>query len=468
MVKALARTRPAAAAVRHTFPAVIMGRRESERATLAGLLLAIDADPGGAADVLGRLSPAMFTDTICAEIMHAVQAAVQSERPGIASVAACIRRNAHAAGTDYSEATSAVAELLEMFVGPDPLVAAGLAAEEVAEVYRRRSALDAMDDARRALIQCTSGDDLAEIVERLEALRDVGNQAATAAGLVDVLDAWAKHEAEPVVRTMFGPIDDRFGGGLPVGITGIAARPSHGKSALAMQLTLGSLLADPTATAVWFRGEMTNPQLASRMAAVWSAMRGEPLPAITARDARRRTKAARQVAVDLAETISNRLTVVDPPLLPATLERELVRRKPTLAVVDYLQRCEAPGLADRRAEIEYVTRLLSRLATANNVAVIVVSSIAKGTQVGSGIGSLGKESNVLDYDAHAFLTLWGDDERKSDDPREIQMRIEKSRDGGEGSVTLQFSGSSQFFTVDPKDEPPAFDEFSRFAPEVVL
>jgi replicative DNA helicase len=468
MIRALRQTRPGAAAVKDTSPAVGLARLNSERATLAGLLLAIDADPAGAAEVSGRLSPAMFTGTINCEIMHAVQAAIRSERPGIAAVAASIRRNAEQAGTDYAEATAALTDILEMFVGPDPIAAAALAADEVAEVYRRRLALDAVEDARQALIEGTAADDVSPIIQRLEALRDVGNQAATSAGLVDVLDAWAKHEAEPVVRTMFGPIDDRFGGGLPVGITGIAAKPSHGKSALAMQLTLGALLANPTATAVWFRGEMTNPQLASRMAAVWSAMRGETLPAITARDARRRTNAARQVAVDLAQTIGNRLTIVEPPLSPATLEREIVRRKPTLAVVDYLQRCEAPGLADRRAEIEHVTRLLSRLATANNVAVIVVSSIAKGTQLGSGIGSLGKESNVLDYDAHAFLTLWGDDERKSDDPREIQMRIEKSRDGGEGTVTLQFSGSAQFFTVDPKDEPPVFDEFSRFAPEVVL
>jgi replicative DNA helicase len=201
------------------------------------------------------------------------------------------------------------------------------------------------------------------------------------------------------------------------------------------------------------------------MVAAWSAMRPDEVDAATARDARRRTQAARKVAIDLAETIGDRLTIVEPPLSAATLEREIVKRKPTLAVVDYLQRCEAPGLADRRVEIEYVTRLLSRLATANNLAIIIVSSIAGARTEGTGIGSLGKESNVLDYDAHAFLTLWGDDQRKSDDPREIRMRIEKSRDGGEGTVTLRFSGSSQFFAA---DEVPAFDEFNRFAPEATL
>jgi replicative DNA helicase len=308
---------------------------------------------------------------------------------------------------------------------------------------------------------------VAPTVDRLQAITTAANQPAAkpTAGLLAVLDQWAKNDAEPVVRTLFSPIDDRFGGGLPIGITGIAAKPSHGKSALAMQLTLGALLADPKATAVWFRGEMTNAQLAARMVAAWSAMRPDEVDAATARDARRRTQAARKVAIDLAETIGDRLTIVEPPLSAATLEREIVKRKPTLAVVDYLQRCEAPGLADRRVEIEYVTRLLSRLATANNLAIIIVSSIAGARTEGTGIGSLGKESNVLDYDAHAFLTLWGDDQRKSDDPREIRMRIEKSRDGGEGTVTLRFSGSSQFFAA---DEVPAFDEFNRFAPEATL
>ena len=465
---ALTQTRRRPAVVPLPQAAVSLERPESERAALAAMLLGLDAAPAATGTVADLLMPAMFTDPVHAGVMYAIKAALQSDKPGIATVAAALRRHAQAAGTDYAEATGVVADLFEMFVGSDPITAAKLAAEEVLEVYRRRSAIDAIDDARLALVQGAGLAEVEAVAKRLEAILQPSHGPATSTGLVDLLDDWAKRDAEPVIRTLFAPVDDRMGGGLPVGITGIAARPSQGKSALALQLTLGALLADSNATAIWFRGEMTNAQLACRMAAVWSAIRGEPLQPVTRKDGKRRTKAARQAAIDLAEIVGNRFAIVEPPLCPATFEREITARKPTLAVIDYLQRCQAPGMADRRTEIEHVVRELSRLSAAHNVATIVVSSMAGGRQVGTGIGALAKESNQLDYDAHAFLTLWGEDSQKELDPREVQLRIEKSRDGGEGAVTLHFSGSGQFFSVDPKSEAPAFEEFSRYAPGGVL
>jgi replicative DNA helicase len=449
---------------RDPFDTTGLERPESEKAVLAAMLVAINTQPAKVAEAAAGLEPAMFADQLHRDIMHAIQVALQAERPGIAEVTAATRRLADAGPDYHAVTTAAITDLLGTFVGHDPIRSAQLAGQEVREAYARREAILAMQDAVQAVQTVGGPDDLAAVLERLDAIRAAHAPATRAAGLLAILDQWARNEKEQVVKTGFSVVDDRFGGGLPIGVTGIAAKPGQGKSALALQLTLGALLADPAATAIWFRGEMTNDKLASRMVAVWSAMRGARVPAATARDARRRSKSARQVAVDLAQTIGERLAIVDPPLTPATIEREIMRRKPTLAVVDYLQLCEVMGKADRRAEVDYMTRLLARLATTHNMAIVAVSAVAKGTHEGSGIGSVSKESNQLDYDVDAYLTLWGDDDRSAD-PREIRMKVEKGRDGGEGAVSLQFSGSGQYFTSSDVDgHAETFDEFANFAP----
>ena len=288
-----------------------------------------------------------------------------------------------------------------------------------------------------------------------------------AAGLTQVLDQWARAEQEPVVRTMFGPLDRRLGGGLAIGLTGIAAKPGVGKSALGCQLVLGSLFADRQARAIWFRGEMTNSLVASKMVAIWSVLRGEAVPPATFKDCLRRKKSARAVAVDMAGALGDRLVVVDPPLAPERIEQEIARGRPKLAVIDYLQLCEAGGRQDRRGEIEHVTRSLARMATRYGVAVVVISAIAGNKNETTGIGSLAKDSNLLDYDVHTFLTLWGDEKDKDADPREIRLKIEKSRTGVPGDVALHFSGSGQFFSPadsELADDPTFYAEFADFDP----
>jgi hypothetical protein len=449
-----------------------LDRPVAERAALAGMLLSIDTEPARVAMIAAGLEVRMFADPIHAEIMAGIQAALADDRPGIAAVHAAIRRRAADDGPQDRTAGQLLAGLTEEWVGPDACHAAELAAAEVREAHGRRlAALALVDGLERLQAGHAGAVDLTTITERLgEASGLISPAGRGSAGLIEILDQWAKAEREPVVRTMFGPLDRRLGGGLPIGLTGIAARPGIGKSALACQLTLGTLLADRQARALWFRGEMTNSLLAGKIVAIWSSIRGAAVPAATFGDCLRRSKAARAVAADMGNTIGDRLVVVDPPLTPERMEREIARVRPQLAVVDYLQLCEADGRQDRRGEIEHVTRSLARMATNYGVAVVVVSAIAGTKNEGTGIGALAKESNLLDYDVHTFLTLWGDDKDKGADPREIRMKIEKSRTGVPGDVALYFSGSGQVFTpadAELADDPTFYAEFADFDPGAI-
>jgi replicative DNA helicase len=447
-------------------------RPAAERAALAAMAVAIDAEPTRVAEIAAGLEVGMFADPARAGIMAAIKAALREDRPGVAAVAAAIRRQEADDGLDDHRGGQLLADLLEQWVGPDACHAAELAAAEIREAHGRRlAALALVDGLERIKAGHAAAADLTTISEQLGQARGLIEPVGRgAAGLIEILEQWARAEREPVVRTMFGPLDRRLHGGLPVGLTGIAARPGVGKSALAGQLTLGALLADREARALWFRGEMTNSLLAGKVVAIWSSLRGEAVPAATFHDCLRRSKTARAVATDMANTLGDRLVVVDPPLTPERMEQEIARVRPQLAVVDYLQLCEATGRQDRRGEIEHVTRTLARAATKYGTAIVVVSAIASTKNEGTGIGALAKESNLLDYDVHTFLTLWGDDKDKSADPREIRMKIEKSRTGVPGDVALYFSGSGQFFSpadAELADDPTFYSEFADYDPQAL-
>ena len=106
--------------------------------------------------------------------------------------------------------------------------------------------------------------------------------------LADALDEWEQHEVAPTIVTGFQALDSLAAGELPGGlalgtITVLLGPPAAGKSALALQLTVGALLADEDVKAAWCLGEMTRQALATRAIAVGSVLIGDGSP-VTAKD----------------------------------------------------------------------------------------------------------------------------------------------------------------------------------------
>ena len=213
---------------------------------------------------------------------------------------------------------------------------------------------------------------------------------------------------------------------------------------------------------LWFRGEMTDDLLFSKLLPCWSKMRPETLAPITLRDALHRSPESKPVYLDLASVVGGRFVTVDPPLTASTIEHHVDQRRPSLVVIDYLQLCESPGFKDRRAELDHMVSRLSMLATRQDVPVLIVSAVANGTDKDSEIGALTKESNRLDYDAHTFISLWNDGPTDHN-PRKVLMRINASRSGQQRDEDLWFHGRHQFFQA-----ASTYAEFDDFAPTVQL
>lgn len=287
---------------------------------------------------------------------------------------------------------------------------------------------------------------------------DVREPAPLPPTVAAVLDEWANEIAQPVIETGCAWLDRALGGGLPVGLTAIASPPGIGKSALCLQMCLGALVISDELRALWCRGEMTTGLFGARAAAHWSSTRDD-LPTATMRDALRRTRSARSAAESLTREIGCRLFVTPPPLNIDAIELAANSTNAGLMVVDYLQLVAGSIEADRRQEVEEVVRRLASLATSRNMAVICVSNISKATSKDSRIGALSRESNLLDFAADTFLTLWSEDCQQPGEPRDVLLKIAKCRTAPTGEVRLVFDGGTQRFDA---KEPTAYEEFASF------
>lgn len=403
-------------------------------------------------DEAAELDPVAFTDPDARLAFLAIREVCGRDEPSMAEVLAEIRRRPGGGDFDPLPLRQAVAD---QAVASERHFRDTVAA--VREGYEQQLYLDALADAGAAGIDADSRREFVQRIGKLGA-SSLRHEAEDDTDALAVAQRWAEASEERLVRTGFPTLDNRFGGGLPTGITAICAMPGAGKSALSAMLMLGALEHDRSLRAVWFRGEMTDDLLWARFLATWSAMRSPAVPKITRREASKRTQSARKVNADLANAVGGRLAIIGAPLSAERLAAGIERHRPGIVVVDYLQRTSAAGFQDKRSELDHVLSVVGDLTTKLDIATIVVSSMSKGTNGSADIGGMTKESNRLDFDAHTYLALWTDKKERDRDPRPVHLEIAKGRTGGEGAVDLWFSGSGMHFT------PQANERFEDDAP----
>ena len=174
---------------------------------------------------------------------------------------------------------------------------------------------------------------------------------------------------------------DRMTAGLqPSDLIILAARPSMGKTALAMNIARNAAIQHKIGVAV-FSLEMSEEQLALRMLCSESRVNSQDLRTgfIKDRDWPKLTKAAG----DLSEA---RIFIDDTPAITVLEMRAKSRRLKTehdigLIVVDYLQLMQGRRSAERREqEISEISRALKAMAKELHVPVIALSQLNRGLE----------------------------------------------------------------------------------------
>jgi replicative DNA helicase len=322
--------------------------------------------------------------------------------------------------------------------------------------YARR----AVDRFGRWTIEQLEGELLRIAVARCAAEPEPEAPAPT---LAEALNEWRAHERVPVICTGFAPLDSlaagELPGGLPLGqLVILVGQPSTGKSALALQATIGSLLGDPDLRAVWGLGEMSLEALARRSIAVGSALLG--MPAVPMRAAGRRTADAQAVADELQRQLGGRLVIVPPTLTVDRIEAAVAASGARLAIVDYLQLCRHSGAVDSRHEAEAVLAGLRGMAITHGCATILISSTARANDAKARIGSLVRGTAQGDYDADIALVGDAEEDADANGLRAVRWRCAKHRHGAARDLLTLFDGSLQVFTDAEAAAPdPAFTDF---------
>lgn len=275
--------------------------------------------------------------------------------------------------------------------------------------------------------------------------------------LTDAIDAWLKQEETPVIPTGIPCVDRLFDGGLPLGqMTAVAAAPGLGKSALALQLVVDCLERNPSMIAVWCLGEMTRAALAARAVTSFGGRENS----LSLQDVIAKRGDSRRLGVELSNRIGDRLKLVEAPLLIDKIESCVIKDKPSLLVIDYLQLVRASRhFQDKTGEINECLLKLRELTTTRNIATLLVTNIAKGCDANTEIGNIGKGSNQIDYDCDNFLFGHRKGEVGQGGELLIEWKCKKLRQGQMSDIELWFYGQYQRF-----DDVEAVAPIPDFAP----
>lgn len=277
--------------------------------------------------------------------------------------------------------------------------------------------------------------------------------------LVDRLNALADGAKAPGIRTRIPTLDMLLGGGLKEGKQIVlAARPSVGKSALAMELAYA--VASQGFAAAFMSQEMEAYELVDRLTARIGAIDLDGMSTGKLSDSEWSclTDALEQyLAMPLHIDDQPGLSLSDIQAKARKLKRE---HDIKLLVIDYLQLCApSDAKASRHHQIEEISRGLKVLAKQLGLTTLILSQLSREVEKRPGgrptLADL-KESGAIEEDADTVILLSADGQRENGDIV-VHAELAKNRGGKNGFVKLAFTGRHQRFVetvADARDQSP--------------
>lgn len=240
----------------------------------------------------------------------------------------------------------------------------------------------------------------------------------------------------------------------------LAARPSMGKTAFALNLGLNAATIFDKTVAI-FSLEMPSEQLVKRMLSSKGAVQGSKLKNgyLDNRDWNNLYDAAQelqQAKIFLDDSSTIRMSDIFSKCRKLKSEHGL-----DIVIIDYLQLISGGKKTEsRQQEVSEISRSLKQLARELEVPVIALSQLSRKTEQRPGedkrpILSDLRESGSIEQDADLVMFLHSADYYKKDKPeiRSMQVIVAKHRNGAVGDVDLTFEpGISTFFNAAKKGE----------------
>lgn len=314
------------------------------------------------------------------------------------------------------------------------------ASEQIAEMAYDE-ALDADDVVDRAE-QLVLGVSESRIHLDLRPIRDL---------MKDVIDTIGFHSRNQDkvmgVPTGFGLLDRMLGGLQRSDLIILAARPSMGKSSLALNIAQNAAMHHGQRVAI-FSLEMSSEQLVQRLLSTQTGIDSHRLR-LGAVDDDQEWSTLLAAANELSQA---EIYIDDTPAASITEIRTKARRlfnesSIDLILIDYMQLMSGAAGGgrneNRQQEISYISRSLKTLARELNVPVIALSQLSRAVESRADkrpmLSDL-RESGSIEQDADVVLFIYRDDYYDENSERQniADILVAKHRHGATGSVSLYF------------------------------
>ena len=332
------------------------------------------------------------------------------------------------------------------------------AAEYISELgYNEKEDLDeVLDKAEKKVYEVTESPTLHKFI----ALRETLGEAW------DRLDKLHKSKDElRGVRTGFKSLDDMLAGFQKSDLIILAARPSMGKTALALDIARQTATQYNTSVGI-FSLEMSSQQLVDRMLAAeskvnaWKLRTGK-LTADSEFD---------QIRGALDSLAKAPIYIDDQPGNNILKMRSVARRLKNengigLIIVDYLQLMVPTSGKSADSMVQQVTeisRSLKNMARELDVPVLALSQLSRAVEHRGGKPRLSdlRDSGSIEQDADVVMFIHRDDKHNEDStkPNIAEIMIEKHRNGPTGKVELYFDEKKTTFLAVEKSDFGGFEE----------
>ncbi|HTP28429.1 MAG TPA: replicative DNA helicase [Anaeromyxobacteraceae bacterium] len=289
----------------------------------------------------------------------------------------------------------------------------------------------------------------------VETLRLIHEPMLKAIESIDAIQARVRAGTSTLtgVPTGIHALDQKLLGLQPGALIVLAARPSVGKTALALNIGSHAAIRSQKRVAI-FSLEMPSEQLAMRILAAEAKL-----------DFWRMTQGLLQQSdwdriMSHGDRIGRSRIWLDDNFVLTPLELRSKCRKIKrdggldLVIVDYLQLMNAPGAQSREQEIAVISRSLKSLAKELEVPILALSQLNRGVEKRKGeppmLSDL-RESGAIEQDADVVMFLHRPGEERDGeglhkaDVQEVELHVAKQRQGPTGIVELVFFKANTFF-----------------------
>ena len=257
------------------------------------------------------------------------------------------------------------------------------------------------------------------------------------------------------VATGFTDLDNKLGGLQKSDLIILAARPSMGKTSLALDIVRNVALGQKKAVGV-FSLEMSKDQLVDRLLSaeaevdLWKMRTGKLNDLGPDNDFER-------IGHALGRLSESKIFIDDSGSVNIMELRTKARRLQAehnldLIVVDYLQLMQGRNTENRVQEVSEISRSLKILAKELNVPVLALSQLSRAVEQRGGdkkpqLSDL-RESGSIEQDADVVMFIYRDEMytgKESKKPHIADILIRKHRNGPTGEVELFFDGEKTSF-----------------------